>query len=116
MQAHDNNVDLVFTDLWIAGLQKCLVSQEGVTYLGNIIDNKWMYPVKRKVDAFHKPPKPDNVSELPYFIGLLCYYNKFISNLSTEMAPLYELLRKDIPLKWGKEQSNALKQCKTLLH
>ena len=29
---------------------------------------------------------------------------------------LSELLRKDTPWKWGKEQSKAFKQCKTLLH
>ena len=29
---------------------------------------------------------------------------------------LYELLRKDTPWKWGKEQSKAFKQCKTLFH
>ena len=31
-------------------------------------------------------------------------------------APLYELLRKDTPWNWGKEQSKVFKQCKTLLH
>ena len=87
-----------------------------MTYLGHIIDNKGLHPVKKKVDAIHKAPEPENVSELQSFIGLLCYYNKFLSNLSTVMAPLYELLRKDTPWKWGKEQSKAFKQCKTLLH
>ena len=54
-----------------------------------------LHPVKKNFDAIHKAPKPKNVSELHYFIGLLCYYNKFLSNLSTVMAPLYVLLRKD---------------------
>ena len=31
------------------------------------------------------------------------------------MALLYELPRKDTHWKWGKEQSKAFKQCKTLL-
>ena len=66
--------------------------------------------------TIHKAPEPENVSELQSFIGLLCYYNTFLSNLSTVMAPLYELLRKDTHWKWGKEQSNAFKQCNMLLH
>ena len=119
-QEHDKNLDLVFSVLWDAGLklkrEKCLLAQDRVTYLGHIIDNKGLHPVKKKVDAIHKAPEPENVSELQSFIGLLCYYNKFLSNLSTVMAPLYELLRKDTPWKWGKEQSKAFKQCKTLLH
>ena len=72
--------------------------------------------VGRQQHDIHKAPEPENVSELQYFIGLLYYYNTFISNLSTVMAPLYELLRKDTPWKWGKEQSKAFTQCKTLLH
>ena len=75
-----------------------------------------MHPVKKKVDAIYKASEPENVSELQYCIGHLCYYNTFLSNLSTVMAALYELLRKDTPWKWGKEQSKAFKQCKTLLH
>ena len=100
-QEHDKNLDLVFSVLWDAGLklkrEKCLLAQDRVTYLGHIIDNKGLHPVKKKVDAIHKAPEPENVSELQSFIGLLCYYNKFLSNLSTGMAPLYELLRKDTP-------------------
>ena len=96
--------------------EKCLFAQDRVPYLGHIIDNKGLHPVKKKVDAIHKAPEHENVSELQSFLGLLCYYKKFLSNLSTVMAPLYELLRKDIPWNWGKEQSKALKQCKMLLH
>ena len=54
---------------------------------------------------------------LNYDLSLVSYVIKqFLSNLSTVMAPLYELLRKDTPWKCGKEQSNAFKQYKTLLH
>ena len=119
-QEHDKNLDLVFTVLWDAGLklkrEKCLLAQDRVTYLGHIIDNKVLHHVKKKVDAIHKAPEPENVSELQSFVGLLCYYNKFLSKLSTVMAPLCELFRKDTPWKWGKEQSKALKQYKTFLH
>ena len=67
-----------------------------MTYLDHIIDNKGLHHVKKKVDTIHKTPEPENVSELQYFIGLQCYYNKFLSNRSSAMAPLYELLRKYI--------------------
>ena len=89
--------------------EKCLLARDRVTYLGHIIDNKRLHPVKKKVDDIHKAPEPENVSELQYFICLLCYYNKFLSNLSTVMAPLYELLRKDTHWKCGKEQSKSFK-------
>ena len=117
---HEKNLDLVFTVLSDAGLklkrEKCLLAQDSVTYLGHIIDSRGLRPVKKKVEAIHKAPEPKNVAELQSFIGLLCYYSKFLPNLSTVMAPLYELLKKDVPWDWGKEQSLAFKQCKTLLH
>ena len=96
--------------------EKCLLAQDSVTYLGHIIDSRGLRPVKKKVEAIHKAPEPKNVAELQSFIGLLCYYSKFLPNLSTVMAPLYELLKKDVPWDWGNEQSLAFKQCKTLLH
>ena len=95
---------------------KLFISSRWAHLPGHIIDNKGLHRVKKKVDAIHKAPEPEKVSQLQCFIRLLCYYNKFISNLSTDIATLYELLRKDTPWKWGKEQSKAFKQCKTLLH
>ena len=59
----------MFTVVWDAGLklkkEMCLLAQDRVTYLGHLIDNKGLHPVKKKnVDAIHKAPKPENVYEL----------------------------------------------------
>ena len=52
-QEHDKNLDLGFSVLWDAGLklkrEKCLLAQDMVTYLGHIIDNRELHPVKKKV-------------------------------------------------------------------
>ena len=68
-QEHDKNLDLVFTVLWDAGLK---LKRESVywlkTYLGHIIDNKGLHPVKKKVDAIHKALEPENISFVSYVI------------------------------------------------
>ena len=43
------------------------------------------------------------------------YYSKFLPNLSTTLHPLYLLLRKNAPWKWGAEQAKAFVASKELL-
>ena len=73
-QEHDKNLDLVFTVLWDACLkskrEKCLLAQDRVTYMGHSIDNKRLH----QVDAIHKAPEPENVSELQSFKKLSITY------------------------------------------
>ena len=96
-------------------MEKCFLAQGRVTYLGHIIDNKGLHHVK-KLMLFTRHLNLKMC--LNYNIALVSYvnYNKVLSNLSTVMAPLYELLRKYTHWKLSKEQSKAFKQCKTLLH
>jgi len=46
---------------------------------------------------------------------LVNYYGKFLPDLSTILAPLYKLLRKEAQWTWGKEQEGAFKSVKALL-
>ena len=74
---------------------ECLLAESSVKYLDHIIDAKGLHPLASKVEAIQNVPAPTNVNKLQSFIGLISYYGKFLSNMSTVMAPLYELLRKD---------------------
>ena len=49
------------------------------------------------------------------FLGLVNYYAKFLPNLATVLAPLYQLLRKDVKWKWKSEQEAAFEEVKKLL-
>ena len=69
-----------------------------VTYLGHKIDAEGVHPVQDKVKAIQDAPAPKNINELKAYLGLLNYCHKFLPNLSSEIAPLYALLRKDC--KW----------------
>ena len=46
---------------------------------------------------------------------MLSYYSKFLPNLSSELAPLYKLLRQSVPWQWNTEQQEAFKRSKKLL-
>lgn len=117
---HLKNLDTVLTKLKEAGLRlrrdKCTFLQDEVEYLGYRVDAQGLHPVKKKVKAIQDAPAPTNVTELKSFLGLLNYYNKFLPNLATLLAPLHELLRHDVSWKWNKEQEAAFKKAKDLLN
>ncbi|XP_056136247.1 uncharacterized protein K02A2.6-like [Lampris incognitus] len=114
------NLDAVLTRLREAGLRlrrsKCTFMQEEVEYLGHRVDAQGLHPVKKRVKAIMEAPTPTNVTELKSYLGLLNYYNKFLPNLATLLAPLPELLRQDVRWMWKKQQEEAFQKSKGLLN
>ena len=86
-----------------------------VEYLGHRISANGLQPTEQKVRAIVQAPTPNDVSQLKSYLGLLTYYGKFLPNLSTLLAPLYELLQKHHKWSWGKRQETAFKESKQLL-
>ncbi len=54
------------------------------------------------------------MTELKAFVGLLNYYGKFLRNLATTLAPLYQLLQKNTAWMWGQAQEEAFSKAKEL--
>ena len=92
-----------------------LVSISLTTYLGHIIDHDGLHPAPNKLMAIKDAPTPRNVTELKAFLGLINYYNKFMSNLSCILSPLYRLLKKGGPWIWTETQNQAFQKTKDLL-
>ena len=55
------------------------------------------------------------MSEVRSFLGLVTSYSKFVPNLATIAAPIYQLSRKNIPFDWNEACQNAFKALKTLM-
>ena len=88
---------------------------ESVTYLGHRIDSQGVHPVEEKVKALLEVPIPKNTTALKSFLGMLSYYSKFLPNLSSELAPLYQLLKHSIPCQWTVKQQQVFDKSKELL-
>jgi predicted aspartyl protease len=118
-EEHLQNLEEVMKRLSEAGLRlkksKCRFMQPILECLGYRIDKTGIYPVEAKVKAVQEAPAPTSVTELKAYLGLLNFYGKFIPNLSTELEPLYQLLRKNQRWKWHTEQIRAFERSKTLL-
>ena len=78
-------------------------------------DSEGLHPVAEKVEAVQEAPPPKNVSELKSYLGLLTYYSRFLPNLSSELAPLYKLLKHNEPWHWTSRQKKIFARSKELL-
>ncbi|KAG8173795.1 hypothetical protein JTE90_015579 [Oedothorax gibbosus] len=65
-----------------------------------------------EVRAIRNAPTPTNVGELRSFLGLVTFYSKFLPNMSTKLAPLYNLLQKSVPWHWSQAETEAFQNIK----
>ena len=104
-EEHLRRLDRVLQRLQEAGFrlegQKCEILVSSVTYLGHRIDAEGLHPVQEKLKAVKNAPEPRNVTELKSYLGLLSYYSKFKPNMSSYLAPLYQLLHKNVQWRWS---------------
>ena len=118
-EEHLKRLDDVLARLEKAGLRaqksKCHFMVSSVSFLGHRVDGDGLHPLSDKVEAVLKAPAPQNLRELKSYLGLLSYYSKFLPNLSSVLAPLYRLLRKDVRWKWSIEEKESFQRSKELL-
>ena len=116
---HLKNLDEFLKRLGTAGMrlkvEKCLFQQEKVECLGHCITKDGIFPTMAKVRAIKESPAPKDEQQLQSFLGLLNYYGKFLSNLSTKLASLHSLLEKGKGWQWTKVHQNAFDSANKLL-
>ncbi len=116
---HLQNLDAVLTRLEEAGVKlkqdKCSFLLPSVEFLGHRISAEGIQPTTEKVEAIHKAPEPQDITQLRSFLGAVNYYHKFLPDLSTVLAPLYHLLQKNTKWSWGPSHSKAFEKVKNLL-
>lgn len=118
-QSHLDTLHEVFKRLKNYGLkikkEKCTFFADSVTYLGFVIDKDGVHTCPKKVEAIKNVKVPTNVSELRSFLGLVMYYAKFVPNISMILAPLYQLLQKDVKFQWDTQCDAAFNKVKQVL-
>lgn len=88
-------------------LEKCEFFKDSVEYLGHTIDRDGRRPAKSSLAALEQLPRPIDVHQLKAFLGKINYYGRFIANLADKAAPLYSLLKKEIPFTWSNNCEQA---------
>lgn len=95
--------------------EKCDFFKDELYYLGYKINKQGLHTDKRKVDAISNAPVPQNISQLQALLGLINYYARLVSNMSTILKPLYELLKKGSKWQWTKDCVVAFQAIKDTL-
>ena len=96
-------------------LAKCEFARATVTYLGKVVGQGEVRPVRAKVAAIDRYPAPTTKKELMRFLGMVGYYRGFCKNFSTVVAPLTDLLKGNVQYLWSHLCQRAFQMAKFLL-
>ncbi|KAL2077768.1 hypothetical protein ACEWY4_027272 [Coilia grayii] len=96
-------------------LAKCEFARATVVYLGKVVGQGQVRPVRAKVLAIDKFPAPTTRKELQRFLGMVGYYRSFCRNFSTVVCPLTDLLKEGVKFVWSADCQKAFENVKMLL-
>lgn len=96
-------------------LLKCEFAKATVVYLGKVVGQGQVRPVRAKVEAVNNYPTPTTKKELMRFLGMVGFYRCFCRNFSTVVAPLTNLLRAGKDFCWTLVCQQAFEKVKMLL-
>ena len=84
-------LEKVFDRLYQWGVRlkktKCEFMKQLVQYLGYVVDAQGLHTYPDKIKAVKETPQPTNQQQSRAFLGLVNYYGKFLSSLSTTTHP-----------------------------
>jgi hypothetical protein len=95
--------------------RKCTFASGSVTYLGHIIGNNTVQPLKDNVISIQKFPTPTTQKNVRQFLGKINFYNEYIPRSSIVLDPLHKLLRKNEKFIWTDDCEKAFTKIKRLL-
>ena len=86
-----------------------------ITFMGHRITKDGLQVDREKVAAIEKFPKPENVSKLRSFLGLVNFVSQFIDHSADILQPLNNLLKKDVIWNWSEAQQRSFDAIKTAI-
>lgn len=94
---------------------KCNFAQDSVKYLGHIIKNNTVTPLKDNLIAIKEFPIPKTQKNVRQFLGKINFYGKYVPNISITLDPLHNLLRKGEKFVWSDKCQESFDTIKKLL-
>ena len=84
-------------------------------YLGHIIGNNTVRPVKDNLIAIQKFPTPKTQKNVRQFLGKINFYHEYIPKSSILLDPLHKLLRKNEKFIWSEDCEKSFVNIKEFL-
>ena len=123
IEDHQKHIELLLEALIEAGLRispkKSLFYRTKVNYLGHtiqIVDGKPHMSIQHsKIDAIRKLKRPESITGVRAFCGMVNYLSRFLPALSTMLLPIRRLTRKNVTFEWTPECQKNFDKIKQLL-
>ena len=106
-KAHIDLLGMVFERLIAAGMtlkaSKAHILRDSLEVLGYLVTPEGLKPHPDKVRAIQESMGSalGSKKEVLRWLGMVNFYRRFIHRIGHKCDPLYRLLRKDVPEKWG---------------
>lgn len=94
---------------------KCTFASDSVKYLGHIIQNNSVKPLKDNLISIKNFPVPKTQKNIRQFLGKINFYHEYIPRSAIILDPLHNLLRKNQKFVWSDECQRAFDMIKSLL-
>ena len=118
-EEHDQRLAEALTRIQSAGVtlnkDKCVFNTSTLKFLGHVLDKDGISADPGKTSAISQMDRPNNVSELRRFMGMLNQLGKFSPNLASITQPLRQLLSTKCTWTWGPAQEESFKTAKAEL-
>lgn len=94
---------------------KCTFASNKAKYLGHIIQNNSIKPLKDYLIAVKNFPVPETRKNVRQFLGKINFHHKFVPHIAIILDPLHNLLRKDVKFIWSAECQESFDKIKKIL-
>ncbi|CAB3259990.1 unnamed protein product [Arctia plantaginis] len=95
--------------------QKCTFASDSVEYLGHIIQNNSVRPLKDNLISIRNFPTPKTQKNIRQFLGKINFYHEYIPRNAIILDPLHNLLRKNEKFLWSEKCEESFNQIKRYL-
>lgn len=95
--------------------KKCTFATKSVKYLGHIIENNTVRPMKDNLISIQNFPTPKTQKNVRQFLGKINFYHEYIPKSSVLLDPLHKRLRKNEKFIWSENCEKAFTDIKKLL-
>ena len=108
-------LEAILTEGFRLKFSKCIFANNYAKYLGHIIENNSIRPLKDYLTAVKNFPVPKTRKNIRQFLGKVNFHHKFIPQSAIVLDPLHNLLRKDVKFIWSEECQESFDKIKELL-